>query len=283
MHQQRFDDPHHEADDARTPLAPAGSSDPALCSGPFARTIEHRFAAAPRLIPPAAILIVGYIAMVAVLVGIGEAIVHHGAFAGLRGWDDDFTRWMAGHRTASINTVTGFLSRAADTLGIVGCALVVEVVLMFQRRWRALLILPLGLGLELVTFLTVNVLVDRPRPNVARLGSEPSTSSFPSGHTAATVVLWGAVALLFCWSASHRWIRSAAVAFVVMMAVAVGTARVWRGMHHPSDVIVGGLMGLAVLCLTVLAVRVAARETGADTAESESSIRRHPPMPAVST
>ena len=67
MHQQRFDDPYHEADDARTALAPAGSTDPALCSGPVARTIEHRFAAAPRLITPAAILIVGYIAMVGVL------------------------------------------------------------------------------------------------------------------------------------------------------------------------------------------------------------------------
>ena len=41
-------------------------------------------------------------------------------------------------------------------MGIVVIALVVEIVLVVQRRWWALLIAPIGLGLELVTFLTVN-------------------------------------------------------------------------------------------------------------------------------
>ena len=78
-----------------------------------------------------------------------------------------------------------------------------------------------------------------------KLGSEPSTSSFPSGHIAATVVLWGAIAVLFFSASTYRWVRATAYTIVVVLACAVGTARVYRGMHHPSDVVFGGLMGVS--------------------------------------
>ena len=57
--------------------------------------------------------------MVAVLIGVGELIVHAGALAGLRQWDDDVTSWMADHRTAFLDGLTGFLTRVADTMGVV--------------------------------------------------------------------------------------------------------------------------------------------------------------------
>ena len=203
-------------------------------------------------------MIVGYIGMVATLVGIGELIVHVGVLAGLRDWDEAASRWLAEHRSGFLDSVTGLLSRAADTMGVIVFALVLQIVLVFQRRWWALLIAPIALGLELVTFLTVNAVVGRPRPDVTKLGSEPSTSSFPSGHTAATVVFWGAVALLFCSGSVSRWVRSTAYAVVVVLAVAVGSARAYRGMHHPTDVVFGALMGFTALSVTVLAVRVTA-------------------------
>ena len=104
------------------------------------------FASVPPPIALFAIVVVGYVGMVAVLVGVGEVLVHTGALAGLRDWDDHVTAWMADHRTGSLDTVTGFLSRAADTIGVVVCALVIELVLVVQRRWWALLIVPIGLG-----------------------------------------------------------------------------------------------------------------------------------------
>jgi len=273
MHQQ-----HHVApDDGQlqpTRHAPASAGDPVLRAGPLQRSLRDRVSSAPRLVPPAIVLVIGYVGMVAVLVGVGALIVHSGALAGLRDWDDAVTRWMADHRNGVLDPVTGVLSRAADTTGVVAFALVVEIVLVVQRRWWALLIVPVALGLELTTFLTVNAIVDRPRPSVARLGSEPSTSSFPSGHTAATVVLWGAIALLFVWSSAHRWLRTAAVAVVLALAVFVGTARVYRGMHHPSDVIAGGLMGLAALSVTVLAVRLAARQAPVDDPRADGAAAR---------
>jgi membrane-associated phospholipid phosphatase len=212
----------------------------------------------PRPVPSVALVVIGYVGMVLVLIAIGGAIVHWDVLAGLRRWDDDVCRWMADRRTGFADDVTGLLSRAADTMGVIVFALLVEIVLALRRRWWALLVLPIGLGLELVTFLTVNTIVDRPRPTVPKLGSEPSTSSFPSGHTAATLVLWGAVVLLFAAS-SARWVRVVGWTLVLALTVAVGTSRVYRGMHHPTDVVAGLLMGATALAVTVLAVRLVER------------------------
>lgn len=266
-------------------MRPPACDDPALRrDGPLTRSLSERFASARPTVPLAAIVIVGYAAMVTTLVGTGYAIVHAGPLAGLRSWDDDVTMWMADHRIAVFDTITAVLSRGGDTVSVVAFAVVVEIVLVVQRRWWVLLIVPIGLGLELATFLTVNAIVGRPRPTVPPLGSQPTTSSFPSGHTAATVVLWGAVALVF-WSVSSRQrVRSVAYVVVGVLACAVGTARVYRGMHHPSDVIAGGLMGLTVLGVTVLAVRVAAADAGASRIEPAGADEAPEPprLPAVS-
>jgi membrane-associated phospholipid phosphatase len=286
MHEQRQDTPEAPTSGA-APARPATThrADPLLDgAGSMSRALEPRFASTPPIVPLFAIVVVGYIGMVAALVGIGELIVHLGVLAGLRDWDEAASRWLADHRSGFLDSVTGFLSRAADTMGIIALALVLEIVLLVQRRWWALLIAPIALGLELVTFLTVNAVVGRPRPDVAKLGSEPSTSSFPSGHTAATVVFWGAVALLFFSASTSRWVRSTAYAVVFVLAVAVGSARAYRGMHHPTDVVLGALMGLTALSITVLAVRVTALRVQARHHEPGAAPATRPSgqVPAVS-
>jgi membrane-associated phospholipid phosphatase len=237
--------PHVEPDRSDRPLAVA----------PAAGAVDRWATSMPRPLPGVAVLILGYVGMALALIAVGEALVHWDVLAGFRRWDDDVSRWVVDRRTGFADTVTGLFSRAADTMGVIVCALLVEIVLALRRRWWALLVVPIGLGLELLTFLTVNTVVDRPRPDVLKLGSEPSTSSFPSGHIAATVVLWGAVALLFA-ARSARWVRTVAWTLVLALALAVGASRVYRGMHHPTDVVAGLLMGAAALAVTMLAVRL---------------------------
>ena len=64
------------------------------------------------------------------------------------------------------------------------------------RRWRPAVFVAVVMFGELGLFLSVNTIVHRARPLVTHLDSHLPTSSFPSGHTAATMCLYGALAIL---------------------------------------------------------------------------------------
>ena len=99
--------------------------------------------------------------------------------------------------------------------------------------------LPIGLAMELAVFLTVSTIIGRERPDVTPLGSVPSTSSFPSGHVAAGVVLYGGLVLIAASITGSKAVaRVAAIAATVVVAF-VASSRVYEGVHHPTDVIGG--------------------------------------------
>ena len=150
-----------------------------------------------RLHPATTVLslaISGYLTICLVFAGIGLLVTHE--LGPLTRWDGRVNQWFADNRTSALNAWTGDATKIADTLGIlVVLAAAVIVLLVLRRRWDAVFLV-VALSLELLTFLTVNFVVDRPRPDVARLGSLPSTSSYPSGHSAATFALYGGLACL---------------------------------------------------------------------------------------
>ncbi|MDQ1519874.1 MAG: hypothetical protein QOI55_947 [Actinomycetota bacterium] len=205
----------------------------------------------------ASVAVSGYVLICLVFAALGMLVTHQ--LGSLTRWDDHVVRWFTENRTSAMNNWTDYATKVADTFGILVVLLAVTIVLLLlRRRWEALFLL-VALGLELLTFLTVNHLVDRPRPQVLRLGSLPSTSSFPSGHTAAMVALYGGLTVLL--SARFRaWIVGLVSGIMAVLATAaVGWARVYRGMHHPSDVVAGALLGLAVLGVAMVALRAGQR------------------------
>jgi membrane-associated phospholipid phosphatase len=216
---------------------------------------------AARLHPAAAVASVagaGYALASAVFIGLGIVLVH---IVGLKLWDEDVNEWFAADRTRPTNGWTKLLTMVADTSGIVVVLAVAIVVLVLVRwRWDALF-MAIALALELSTFLTINLIVDRPRPDVNRLGALPSTSSFPSGHTAATIAFYGGLALVV--GQRSRVAGGALWVFALALATAVGFARVYRGFHHPSDVAAGALLGLCVLAVARRAVQAGKRAAAA--------------------
>ena len=93
---------------------------------------------------------------------------------------------------------------------------------------------PVAIGLNY----GIKLVVKRPRPalkGLPPLGGAPSSLSFPSAHSTSSF----AVAL-----AMTRVDPRAKVAFIPAVAMAAG--RPYLGMHYPSDVVVGVLLGLAL-------------------------------------
>lgn len=225
--------------------------------------------------------VAAYLVLAATLVGAGLLVMH--VLAPVRTWDDSISRSVVGHRTNFWNTLSYWGTFLANTMGVVVVAAIVTVVLAIRRcgRWAAL---PLcGLGLELATFLTANYLVRRPRPAVAHLGSTPSTFSFPSGHAAATLVLYGGIAFLVSSRTRNLVARSVAWTAAVLLPLWVAFSRVYRGQHHLSDVLAGLVMGLSALIATICTIRASgsaeAAVAGAGDATLERSSWRQPADP----
>jgi undecaprenyl-diphosphatase len=109
---------------------------------------------------------------------------------------------------------------------------------------------------QLAIHVAVTAVVDRPRPPVLRLDAAQPTSSFPSGHTMAAVALYGAFAVL----AGERWrgrtVHAAAIAVAVLIPTGVAFARMYRGMHYPTDVVAATLLSASWLLVSVHAVRI---------------------------
>ena len=88
--------------------------------------------------------------------------------------------------------------------------LTVVLVIVFRLwlgRWEGVRHgVPVAILGELFVFLLVTNTVGRPRPPVPRLDQAPPTSSFPSGHTAAAVALYGCIALVVLRQMATRWL-----------------------------------------------------------------------------
>jgi membrane-associated phospholipid phosphatase len=89
------------------------------------------------------------------------------------------------------------------------------------------------------------------------LESLPVNASYPSGHTAAAIAVYGGIVLLLASRFTNRVFQTFAWTFALAMVTFVATARMYRGMHHPLDVAGGVVVGTAALIVLVFACRTA--------------------------
>ena len=112
---------------------------------------------------------------------------------------------------------------------------------------------------EVTIFVAVTLTVHRLRPAVIRLDKSPPTSSFPSGHTAAAMALYGGLAVLLVCIYGGNWKTSLVAVLLFCLPVIVGLSRLYRGMHYPTDVFAGALGGglwMALVIITLLPKKV---------------------------
>ncbi|MFD6225961.1 diacylglycerol kinase family protein [Streptomyces sp. NPDC060232] len=163
--------------------------------------------------------------------------------------EDRLVQDFAAHRSPVGDGVTAGLSLLAGTEGIVAVTVLCVAALLAlppAPRWAQAVFLGASVAVQSAVFLVVTFVVERPRPDVPQLDGAPPTSSFPSGHVGASVALYGGLAVLVLRRARGPW-RYLAAGVLLLVPPAVGLSRVYRGMHHPSDVLGGLLNGAAVL------------------------------------
>jgi undecaprenyl-diphosphatase len=201
----------------------------------------------------AAGVVVIWVLIVGVLTGIGKLImITHNGNGNLLG-DHTIPHWFAAHRTPSLTHWSLIVSNLGATQDIlIVSAATCVVFLAVTRRWRPAIFVAVVMFGELGAFLTTAAIVKRPRPDVHTLDTHLPTSAFPSGHVAATTCLYVGLAILVIGHARGWW-RYLFLIPAIVMPVMIILARLYRGEHHPTDILASLLFaGLWLTATTML-------------------------------
>jgi undecaprenyl-diphosphatase len=128
------------------------------------------------------------------------------------------------------------------------------LVFLFHGRRRHALVLGGAVLLAQITNDLAKALYDRPRPDLVPHGSYVYSASFPSGHSMLSAATYLTLAMLIASLEGSRATKILAFTLAVLLIVAIGFSRVYLGVHWPSDVLGGWLLGAAwsLLAWTVL-------------------------------
>lgn len=160
--------------------------------------------------------------------------------------DTGLLRWMRTHgHSPAAERAMKMLGRAGNN-GAIWFAIGIVLAIVDGSHREAWLICaalgPIAIGLNFA----VKLVVKRPRPvleGLPPLGGAPSSLSFPSAH--ATSAFAVAVAMTRVDSLG---------AFAFALAFALAFSRPYLGMHYPSDVIAGAVLGTALGLLVPLSL-----------------------------
>jgi len=173
------------------------------------------------------------------------------------GWvarvDASVGHWFFAQRSPAGNTWSAVGTWLAETPVVVGVGVIAGTVLGFRRRWHEFALLVGALLVEIATYLIVVLVVDRPRP--AHGLEHRMTGSYPSGHVAAAIVLYGTLAYIVGRSVQSSRVRATFWSIAALIPVVVAVSRLYREMHHLSDVIAGALIGFGACAVAALLAR----------------------------
>jgi undecaprenyl-diphosphatase len=206
----------------------------------------------------AAAVVVAWVLILGVIVGIGELVTKdgHGNVLG----DRTVPHWLAAHRTPGLTRWSlVFTTLGATTAILIGSLATCVIFLALTRRWRPVIFVATVMFGELAAFLAATAVVKRPRPDVTHLDQHLPTSAYPSGHEAATCCLYIAIAILVIGLARGWW-RWLFLIPAIAMPVLVALSRMYRGEHHPTDILGSLIFAGLWLTATVLLIKPNARE-----------------------
>jgi decaprenylphosphoryl-5-phosphoribose phosphatase len=156
----------------------------------------------------------------------------------MRDLDLNLLRWMRTHgHSPAIEDAAIALGKAGNN-GLVWLLLGVVLAIIDNGRWESWLVCALLGPLAIALNYAIKLGVRRPRPvleGLPPLGGAPSSLSFPSAHAFSSF----AVATAMC-----RVDPATSAAFLVAIALSLG--RPYLGMHYPSDVLAGALLGVVL-------------------------------------
>lgn len=159
-------------------------------------------------------------------------------------FDAPVVRSLAEDRQAWLTTVLNVVTWFGGSGVLIPLVAVVGFVTRHRTgRWTTAAHLAVALGGSIALNNLIKALVDRPRPQGGQVVASATGYAFPSGHaTQITAVALTSAMLAAALTGSRSW-QVALWSFAALTSVAVGFSRLYLGVHWPSDILAGYLLG----------------------------------------
>jgi undecaprenyl-diphosphatase len=137
---------------------------------------------------------------------------------------------------------------------IASCVGLLIFALLYGRRTREAASLAVAVGGSAVLNVGLKLWFHRLRPEVPWVLVHESSFSFPSGHAVVAFCFYATITLLLArrGRVATRAISTVSAIFIIL---GIGTSRVYLGVHYPSDIAAGYLVGIVWVAATLVAAR----------------------------
>jgi undecaprenyl-diphosphatase len=197
-------------------------------------------------------------------------------------FDEAVLRWMERHQTPQLQRLMLEVTMLGTWIVVLSIVSIAALFLWLTRHKysAALLLVATAGGIGLNNVLKIGF--SRPRPQIFEWGTTASSYSFPSGHAMSATVVYITVAYL---AARLQKTQAARLATLLVAGFIVGVicfSRLYLGVHYPSDVVAGVIVGLswAAFCMATLeAIQRFARRNAKHVLKDEAPVPQ--PQPAT--
>lgn len=168
----------------------------------------------------------------------------------LNRFDDAVTAIIQGWVTDGTADFVAVATDIADFMAILILTVTTIVILLFRRMYIAALWFGFTILIcALILMDTLKVVIGRERPDLMVITMETSLS-FPSGHSIASVLFYGFIALGLVLTLKNKVHKIIVATIAILIILFVMTSRVYLGVHYPSDVLGGLFFGLASIFIS---------------------------------
>jgi undecaprenyl-diphosphatase len=169
------------------------------------------------------------------------AIVEEYREDGILPFDKPLLLWAHGLATPAFDQFFVVVSDFGFKWGVVPVNVAILLLLVFRKRYREGLFWALATGGSALLNIAVKTHFARDRPDLWEQVVSETSFSFPSGHAMASATLATALILL-TWRTRWHW---PALVLLPAFALTVGVARIYLGVHYPSDILAGFTVAIA--------------------------------------
>lgn len=168
--------------------------------------------------------------------------------------DDSVLNWMATHQSPMATTVALEVTSLGTATVVIMMTVVAGMFLAIDDHRRSAILLVAATIGGLALNLLLKLHYHRPRPHIFPWETHVVSSSFPSGHAMNAVIVYGTIAYLAARLTRRRSVRAITQILAIIVIIAICTSRVYLGVHYPSDVLGGTIIGAAwaTFCMAAL-------------------------------